>query len=630
MKKQFAALLALSTAAACVLSYQPVQAGAESVLDSMTQENLTDITNEQKDAFYQSSLGEIEPSAEPSELEQAATANGMYKDTFSFTNHSCNLSEDDFNQKVFEPIWNSMTNIERLAYLNKSSVYRNVCQGSQCFGMAALSILVHNGELSPSDIQAGAETLHDITLTDEVEQLITYYDMLLEYQAVSNVVMYAPTLLTQDERVDNLLNCAERCKEKGTYFMVAIRAGGTHMIVGMDKVSGSWTFDGVNYDTCIVAYDSNFYNKTTKESLFNDNACIYVNSKTKQFCIPAYGFTSEKGESVLYASDDDSVLTYRAPLNGTTEINTDASNIVNLHSYRGITPEDVSVTATDADGSTHDFLSECKLRSSDSNYYGTGSAFHLEKTKRSNGFDFYLKGKGYRVEVSQYPQGGSMSSPYDKRTYDVGTKCKVDITGDSISYTNTDTASLPLEFSMAYDEGNYNFSPLNAAKVTFDVAPNQTITITKKDTGFALTTNMETVVTINPEYNDDAINAFEGSEHDFVQYVTAYYLRFVMESNAMVNYNMEKKCSELSFDFNNDGVYDESPIAGDADCNGVPYEINDIYWTMHQIAESGAYGAGSTYFPTTAGDIDGNGKVDTNDLFDITYECALRGAGLKK
>ena len=95
--------------------------------------------------------------------------------------------------------------------------------------MAALSILVHNGELSPSDIQAGAETLHDITLTNDVEQLITYYDMLLEYQAVSNVVMYAPTLLTQDERVDNLLNCAERCKEKGTYFMVAIRAGGTFL-----------------------------------------------------------------------------------------------------------------------------------------------------------------------------------------------------------------------------------------------------------------------------------------------------------------------------------------------------------------------------------------------------------------
>lgn len=52
--------------------------------------------------------------------------------------------------------------------------------------------------------------------------------MLLEYQAVSNVVMYAPTLLTQDERVDNLLNCAERCKEKGTYFMVAIRRRYAH------------------------------------------------------------------------------------------------------------------------------------------------------------------------------------------------------------------------------------------------------------------------------------------------------------------------------------------------------------------------------------------------------------------
>lgn len=179
--------------------------------------------------------------------------------------------------------------------------------------------------------------------------------MLLEYQAVSNVVMYAPDTADTGRTRRQPAELCRTLQGKGTYFMVAIRAGGTHMIVGMDKVSGSWTFDGVNYDTCIVAYDSNFYNKTTKESLFNDNACIYVNSKTKQFCIPAYGFTSEKGESVLYASDDDSVLTYRAPLNGTTEINTDASNIVNLHSYRGITPEDVSVTATDADGSTHDF-----------------------------------------------------------------------------------------------------------------------------------------------------------------------------------------------------------------------------------------------------------------------------------
>lgn len=647
MKKQFTTLLALSTAAACMLTCTPITTSAEDSLEDLQTYDVLDSTdtlvreawesrnNEDEmeaDLYDSMSEGEIpfyeaEASSEPSELEQAAIANGMYKDTFAFGNHLCTLTNEEFHDKVYAPLSESMTYSELDSNYNlaaKDTAYA----GGLCYGISSIAVLVHNGLLTPSDIQEGAETLHDVEMTPDVEALITYYNSLQVYKVVEHANIVFAGMMTKDEHTDAFLNCAARCKEKGTYFMACISSAksGTHAMVGMDEQFGNWTFNGISYDTCILTYDSNSVQKDTKESIFSDKTCIYINSETKQYCVPAYDLTSENGGVLLDASDDDSLLTYRAPIRGTTEVNTDVSETVKWRFFSGTTKDQIDVTSTTKDGTSYDFWKACKMNYGDTIYFGKGSTFHLEKKERAQGFAFDVNGIGYRLRMEQYAE----SSPETPKVHDRGTKCKMDFCGDSISYTNTDTASLPLEFSMAYDEGNYNFSPLNAAKVTFDVAPNQTITITKKDTGFALTTNMETVVTINPEYNDDAINAFEGSEHDFVQYVTAYYLRFVMESNAMVNYNMEKKCSELSFDFNNDGVYDESPIAGDADCNGVPYEINDIYWTMQQIAESGAYGAGSTYFPTAAGDIDGNGKVDTNDLFDITYECALRGAGLKK
>lgn len=64
MKKQIATLLALSTAAACTLTYQPATISAEeySVLDNtdkLVQEALDDNTDELGDALYDSVTEEI-------------------------------------------------------------------------------------------------------------------------------------------------------------------------------------------------------------------------------------------------------------------------------------------------------------------------------------------------------------------------------------------------------------------------------------------------------------------------------------------------------------------------------------------------------------------------------------------
>ena len=413
MKKRIATLLALSTAATCILTYQPTAVGAEeySVLDytdKLVQEALEDNTDELRDALYDSVTGgeiplyEADASSAQSELEKAAIEKGMYKDTFSFVNHLCTLSQEDFTERVYDPVRDNMTESEINSGYGKHIPDISYKSGL-CFGMAAISVLVHNGELTPSDLQEGAETLYDVTLTDDVDALITCYNSLQLYKAVELAIIAAPSMLSKEEHTDMFLDCAARCKEKGTYFMagIATKKGGTHAVVGMDELSGNWTFDGISYDTCIVTYDSNCVKQGTETSAFKDDACIYINSETKQFCIPAYEASSENGDVLLYASDDDSLLTYKAPIRGTTKTNTDVSEIVKLEFFNG-RKDQMDLSSTTKDGQTYDFWKLGKVNYGDFIFFGKGSSFHLEKNERASGFAFSILGEGYRLRIEQF------------------------------------------------------------------------------------------------------------------------------------------------------------------------------------------------------------------------------------
>ena len=638
MKKQIATFLALSTAAACILTYHPTAVGAEeySVLDNtdkLVQEALEDNTDELGDALYDSvtegeiPLYEADASSTQSELEKAAIEKGMYKDTFSFANHLCTLSQEDFAKRVYEPVRANMTDSEiGLGY--EIDISRVAYKGGLCFGMTAISVLVHNGELTPGDLQEGAETLYDVTLTDDVDALIAYYNSLQLYTEVELEVIVAPAMLTKEEHTDMFLDCAARCKEKGTYFMagIATKKGGTHAVVGMDELSGNWTFDGISYDTCIITYDSNCVKQGTETSAFRDDACIYINSETKQFCIPAYEASTENGDVLLYATDDDSLLTYKAPIRGTTKTNTDVSETVKLKFHNG-RKDQMQLSSTTKDGQTYDFWKLGKVNYGDYIFFGKGSSFHLEKNERASGFAFSIKGEGYRLRIEQYGR-------YDQELKNVGSKCKMDFSKDSVTYTNTDTQKITMSYIMEYDEGSYKFAPVASSTIVIDVPPNQTITVSKQDTGFAITGDGEVLVQAIPTVAQKDIDAFDGSHEEFLDWFGSYFINFVRSKDVLLQFNTEKECSELVYDFDGDGVFDDAPMLGDADGNGKPYEPNDIYWTTLHIAEKAVIGHGSRryyqgYVPNIEADTDNNGKIDTNDLFDIVYECALRGAGLK-
>ena len=642
MKKQIATLLALSTAAACILIYQPTAVGAEeySVLDNtdkLVQEALEDNTDELGDALYDSvtegevPLYEADASSTQSELEKAAIEKGMYKDTFSFANHLCTLSQEDFAKRVYEPVRANMTDSEiDLGY--EADISRVAYKGGLCFGMTAISVLVHNGELTPGDLQEGAETLYDVTLTDDVDALIAYYNSLQLYTEVELAVITAPAMLTKEEHTDMFLDCAARCKEKGTYFMagIATKKGGTHAVVGMDELSGNWTFDGISYDTCIITYDSNCVKPGTETSAFKDDACIYINSETKQFCIPAYEASTENGDVLLYATDDDSLLTYKAPIRGTTKTNTDVSETVKLKFHNG-GKDQMQLSSTTKDGQTYDFWKLSKVNYGDYIFFGKGSSFHLEKNERAPEFAFSIKGEGYRLRIEQ----SGYQNPNDPKLYDVGTKCKMDFSKDSVAYTNTDTQKITVSYIFTYDEGGYKFAPVASSTIVIDVPPNQTITVSKQDTGFAITGDGEVLVQAIPTAAQKEQDAFDGSYEEYLDWLGSYFINFVRSKDVLLQFNTEKECSELVYDFDGDGVFDDAPMLGDADGDGKPYEPSDIYWTMLHIADKAitSHGARRYYrghVPNIEADTDNNGKIDTNDLFDIVYECALRGAGLKK
>ena len=452
------------------------------------------------------------------------------------------------------------------------------------------------------------------------------------YKVVEHANIVFAGMMTKDEHTDAFLNCAARCKEKGTYFMACISSAksGTHAMVGMDEQFGNWTFNGISYDTCILTYDSNSVQKDTKESIFSDKTCIYINSETKQYCVPAYDLTSENGGVLLDASDDDSLLTYRAPIRGTTEVNTDVSETVKWRFFSGTTKDQIDVTSTTKDGTSYDFWKACKMNYGDTIYFGKGSTFHLEKKERAQGFAFDVNGIGYRLRMEQYAE----SSPETPKVHDRGTKCKMDFCGDSISYTNTDTESILVSYILTYDQGTYNYEPVGSVHIALVIYPNQTATISKQDTGLAITGDGEIFVQALPMATQKCIDEFDGTWEEFLNWFGSYFFNFVRSKDALLQFNTKDECSELWYDFDGDGVYDDAPILGDADGDGVPYQPGDIYqilWHINDIAtsEHGVRRYNRGYVPNSEGDTDGNGVIDTCDLFDIVYECALRGAGLK-
>ena len=159
--------------------------------------------------------------------------------------------------------------------------------GGSCFGLSAVTVLVHAGLLSPQDLDPDAETLHDVKPTDQAVSIINYYHMIQSLDA------------SQTKPVPQLQNLvlavqyAEQYQNGGDPFVLSFQrvgSGSGHAVVGYGTECGEWEWDGVTYDRRIRTWDCNYSGQTDKSQ-------FYFDSSTLHWCIPAYG--------VYYAGEND-------------------------------------------------------------------------------------------------------------------------------------------------------------------------------------------------------------------------------------------------------------------------------------------------------------------------------------
>ena len=130
----------------------------------------------------------------------------------------------------------------------KDGEYRGVCAG-----MAATSMLAAYGILDPSELDPDAECLHDVVLTDEVRELLTYYlvlqssDSFFEGDVFSDFKLY----YYLEHGLPVYCSYYATLKKEGQLS----RSG--HAVIAYGVEDGLFEFDGTVFTKRILTYDSN-------------------------------------------------------------------------------------------------------------------------------------------------------------------------------------------------------------------------------------------------------------------------------------------------------------------------------------------------------------------------------------
>ncbi len=187
------------------------------------------------------------------------------------------------------------------------SDYTNQAWRGACYGMAVTMILAKNGALSPVMLQAGAETLHDVQATEQVQSCINYYHWTQFSQA--RLLDRTTNRETANQKFLRMLQMASAVETGGSPFLLEFNtASGTlHAVVGYGVEQGNWTWNGAQYDGRILLWDPN------SADAFAEEICLYFDSATFQYCMPYYGVVraddpAKNAGSLGYICNDLSVL----------------------------------------------------------------------------------------------------------------------------------------------------------------------------------------------------------------------------------------------------------------------------------------------------------------------------------
>lgn len=428
-----------------------------------------------------------------------------------------------------------------------------------CHGITLVQILTHNGVFLPSDIQEGAETLHDIQHNDDVQSVLCYYQMTQMFTIQQNAFNYYFCNSSKSKQCNDLIEYGEKAMEEGEYFYITLGMPvGTHAVTGIGAADGTWIYNEKSYDKCILTLDSNVVIPDTDEAAgFSEKACIYVNSETDEFYIPSYD-CSDEDTHILTICDNEALLNYNGLINPIEDPQYDVSEMFSVE-FDNFQKSSYEVTLYNEN------LSET--------YYGEPENELKEICENAfiyfnNCYRYFVDGDAVRIRITDIPEDKKNRSFHvhiytDKnveRLYADG-YFTAELSEHRISVENNNSEKSECQMQIMIQSGEYNSNPY--CGYNFTGYYDGTFSMINRSDGIllAMDKGIEGKVTINGIKNDNGMLLYFGSGLSKSFNLTSV-------NNVLLKYDDANEDFKLYIDLNADDIYEYEVQKGDVNCDG--------------------------------------------------------------
>ncbi|MBR1592929.1 MAG: hypothetical protein IJ666_07955 [Ruminococcus sp.] len=506
-------------------------------------------------------------------------------------------------------------------------------------GTSILEILSHNGNILPADIKQGADTLSAIDSYDEIKDNIEYYSSWYDNRIFRLYHNYLLNRRTKEERVDMLLDMAEKSMTNGKYFLIMYgcymekmgdisvdEEDGNYMVgydstektyiqqvhssAGIGITDGKWEFNGKSYDKCVLTVDN------LAEKGFSEDTCLYINSQTKEFYVPAFA-NSVQGELQLVSFDDTDMLNFNGNIKPTQDYHVENIDItgIGLSSKRTTI---LNLTAEDIDGNKESF----DEKPYENQYYNHNRYFCLKGKKVDFTFVEDWSDEAYFTvyDNNQYADIGLKKQDAHVTLDNGAFTFRREVIDDNIYHKPGDQLHIDMDLRYAGVET----SPANAPIWDFSTDIMDDIKLTPAENGFYAETSGSAVLTYY-------ILSYIGDEYKSGSYPpeadTKGASGSVKLSGNKVLISLKDGCPCVYYDSDNDGVFDDEFARGDTNCDGKvdsadASAVMQKYASISSMPEEIAkleleHNTVSPYY-----DFNGDGIIDASDASAILAEYA--------
>jgi len=540
---------------------------------------------------------------ENSQLSQLASSLGADTDCLKITNYTLSkdyLQESPEYKKIYRDFCDKADNVTNIRCSNSST---SLFYNGVSFGIASLQTLAHNGLILPSDIQEGAEKMSDIVKDDKVDKLLQTYHIMQFHTDYKLYKVHQATAYSREETLKNLISDAENHMNDGKYFNISIFG----LILdekldttGIGCADGNWTFDNVTYNKCILTLDPN-------AAGFNEEYCIYINTETNQYCVPAYDWIDENCEICSFT--DDKLLNSKGSIKPTAEYDTDLSKFNYFESgqtpndpimgydgvytkYIGINPDGTEYEVKYNSTTSADTLPGC--------FYGEGTKFRMENCSNV-----------IRANQKMWTSAGFSTNIPDDENCAVGTN--IELTDTSIIMTTEDNEKFngrekTFVNQFWLNEGYHDFSPC-CDYFFMGFTDSNRVESRITDEGIVLSSDGEKM-----RFKIDIDNAEQNSP--ICEFVTAY-------NDVLIKVNKFNKFIIMT-DTDKDGVFETTVKKGDANCDG---KIDAADASEILAGYAAASKGEQNYVNKTFGDFNEDGGINSSDASAVLEYYAKVSSG---